>query len=137
MVRNPTMDMIDILKPHYYYNISAMMLAVLENNFNPMIEIFGESGAFKEIRKIIHYSRYLKNSNNVNNYPIGLGRECKILRPHNHIPAMFLAKIRQVPYMITDEQTTDYGVEWVKQFKTQEEIVTFYPKLLNYVESMV
>lgn len=135
-VRNPTMDLLEILEKDTYYNISAMMLAILEHNFKPMIEIYGEAGAFKEIRKINNYSRFLKNLGDPNGFPVGLGKNCKILRPHEHISAFILAKIKKVPFILNNEPTPNFGDTWVEQFSTKESIVMFYPKLLLHVKSL-
>lgn len=130
-VRNPVVNIKELLKTGPYYNIAAMLLAVKENNFIPMIEIYGEAGAFKEIRKIIHYSRFLKNCGNPNIYPIGLGKEGKILRPHEHVPSMILANIESIPYMITNEGTPDLGLDWVQKYSSKDLLISYYDSLLE------
>lgn len=119
------------MSSNFYYNIAADILAAKEHVFEPLIEIHGEKGAFIHLREVIFYSRFLKNMPDTNLYPFGLAAN-GILRPHSNISSAILAEKKNVSYMFcATEGAPDFGHNWIKDFKTKDILVNYYPRLLE------
>lgn len=131
---NPTIKIKELLSINKYYNIAALFLAVKKNDFGPVQEIYGDRGAFVEVRNVIHYSRFLKNLGDINHYPIGVGCQKVILRPHHHVVAAELAGYDYIAYMQTIEVGPDYGDNWVEKLACKDKLISYYPEMLESIK---
>lgn len=118
----------ELLSKANYYNISAFLLCC-QNDFGPLIEIYGERQAFIYYRNILAlYHECVKIENMVNS-PMILSNDLRIVDWHWHVASMILAGKKSVYYLACEQPAPDYGMDWVGNYTNKDKLINYYEKI--------
>ncbi len=122
----------DLLTKKPYYNIGILLMAY-KGSPEPLIEKYGERGAFAALKEMMDYSNHLRNVDH-QFYPIGVTLSREILRPHYHVASALVAGYKDIYVMAVNEGAEEFGEPWIDNLKHKREVQDFYksiPSLWN------